>query len=162
MDATKSAKCCCKCFGKVKTIYQHFIHFLTRIPLPQEGFLPKSFVRGHGRCWSAHPRPPWPRGAARRPNRRPSRLRSAAVCRLGSRGPRPSPQAEPNGTKGKKTLRKFWHLKNRKFWKLCAIQTIDLRNIANGKPLSIEAMSAMSAVKMTWINSKLTQTILQL
>ena len=74
--------------------------------MPQE-VSPRIIVWGQGpRCLS-HPRPPRPRGAAAgRPNQRRSPLRSEAVCRLGSRGRRPSPRAKPNRKKG----RKLWEI----------------------------------------------------
>ena len=84
--------------------------------------LPKSLVRGHGRICSPHPPLPWPREAARGPKRRRSRLRSAAVFCLGSRGPtaKPAKRTRRNG-RGEK----FWENSQKilapqksKFWKL--------------------------------------------
>ena len=58
----------------------------------------------------------------------------AAQCSgVAPREPRPCgprPQAEPNGTKGRKTLRKIWHLKYRIFGNCGYSKTsLDLRNI---------------------------------
>ena len=81
-----------------------------KIPLPQAGFpSPKSFVRGHGRCRSSHPRPPWPWWAARGPTRGPSQLRSAAVFCLGKprpHGPSPANRTQRNG-RGEKLWENF-------------------------------------------------------
>ena len=81
-----------------------------KITLPQEGFsLPKSFVRGHGRMCPSHPRLPWPRWAAGRPTRGPSRLPNAAVSRLGKprpHGPSPANRTQRNG-RGEKLWENF-------------------------------------------------------
>ena len=108
---------------------QHFI--LTTIPLPQEVFPPQILVRGHGPVGPLHPPLPWPREAAAQPTRRHSKLRNAAVFCLGSRGPEAqAPQAEPNRTEGRKTLRKFWRLKSESFGNCChANSSLDFRNI---------------------------------
>ncbi len=82
--------------------------------MPHECF-PWILVRGHGHLRPANAQLPWPRGAAQPQKRGRSRLPNAAVFCLGSRGSRAKPQAEPNGTKGRRTLRKFWHLKGWSF-----------------------------------------------
>ena len=66
---------------------------------PQEVSCP-ILVRGHGPYCPAHPRPPWPPGAAQRPNRGLHGLPSAAVCSLGSGGPGPSRRQNPTKRRG--------------------------------------------------------------
>ena len=101
---------------------------------------PNPSSRGYGRCCSAHPPLPWPRWAARRRKRGRCRLRSAAVCRLGSRGPRaPKPAGRtPTERKGRKILRKFWHLKSGSFG-TCghSNSSLNLRNIVVLKCLEV-------------------------
>ena len=82
-----------------------FIHFTTQ----SQGlmrFPHQILLRGHGpTCWSLHPRPPSPRGAAGPRNRDRCRLRSAAVFRLGSRSPRPSHGQNPKERRGENSNR---------------------------------------------------------
>ena len=128
-------------------------------------FLPKSCVRGHGRCCPAHPPLPWPRWAARRRKCGRSRLRSAAVWSLGSRGPRapkPAGRTQRNG-KGRKNLRKFGHLKSGSFGNCGhSNSSLNLRNIVVLRCLEvIELLERHGAcailVKMAWINSNILQ-----
>ena len=131
------------------------MHFFTRIPLPQEGCPLQILVWGHGRRCCSHPPPPGPREAARGPKRGRTRLPSSAVYCLGSRGRGPSPQAKSNGTKREKILRR---LKSRNVGK-CSILVISPSHQVGWNRCcfvySIEAMSAVLAVKMTWINSNI-------
>ena len=97
----KNTKCPCTCLGchfpqevKTKThqnlepwIKSTFHPFPHSHPIASRHFPPQILVRGRGSLRSAHPPRPWPREAARRLKRAHSWLRSAAVFRLGSRGP---------------------------------------------------------------------------
>ena len=117
---SNSRKQICMQIGALSTKklnHRHFIHFLTTIQclMSHEGF-PWILVRGHGFLRPSHPPPPWPRGAARRRHRGRFWLREAAVCRLGSRGPMAQARRQnPTEPKGRKVLRKFWHVKSQSF-----------------------------------------------
>ena len=109
---TKKKGCWCKslgtCFLELRKIsatnlnHQHLHSHPHNDPMPQD---PQEvsrpiLVRGHGPYCPAHPRPPWPPGAAQRPNRGLRGLPSAAVCSLGSRGPSPSRRQNPTKRRG--------------------------------------------------------------
>ena len=76
------------------------IHFLTAESHVSWGFPTDILLRGHGPSRSVHPRPPSPPGAAGPRNRCLRRLPSAAVCGLGSHGPRPSRRQNPTERRG--------------------------------------------------------------
>ena len=133
VDATKTQNVSAKCCGwyssqkleTISTVEPSTVHTLLphNDPMPNEGF-PWILVRGHGPLRPANAQLPWPRGAAQPQKRGRSRLPNAAVFCLGSRDPRAKPQAEPNGTKERKTFRKFWHLKTWSFWKLWPLELL--------------------------------------
>ena len=78
-------------------------------PMPHE-VSPQILVRGHGRCCPAHPRSPWPRGAARPSHRGHTGLPEAAVCCLESRGPmaKPADRTRQNGRRKNLRWRGGW------------------------------------------------------
>ena len=97
-------------FSKQCENYQHFVHFLTTIPFLS--LTPRLRPRPCVSCASTNAlasrsrwtTPTWP-------------LKAAKCSGVEPREPwhETKPQAEPNGTKGKKTVRKFGHLKSRSF-----------------------------------------------
>ena len=185
--AKNNTKCSCKCFGKFsnklwkqypsKNLNHQHLHFTfpsQRNPIPQEVFPPQILLRGHGCLCSVHPRPPRPPGAAPPRRRGLCGLPSAAVCSLGS--PRTRGQAagqNPNGTKGRKTLRKNLGTSKVKVLENCghSKSSMDLRNIVCLRCLEdielVEKTVAFGVLSKpcqpclqstwTWINSNILQ-----
>ena len=100
------------------------------IPRPHEVSLLNIPLRGHSRICPLHPRPPSPPGAAGPRNRGLCGLPSAAVFRLGSRGPRPSHTQNPTERGGEKFWENFGASKV-KVLEIVATQKpcLDLRNV---------------------------------
>ena len=87
-----------------------------RNPKASWGFPTNILLRGHGPVCSVHPRPPSPPGAAGPRNRDLFGMPRAAVCCLGSRGPRASHRQNPTEWRGE-IFQKFCAPQKSKFWK---------------------------------------------
>ena len=101
---------------------------------------PSILVRGHGRVGPEHPQPPWPRGAVGQPQHGRWKLRSAAASSLGScRGKKCEKLGAPQNRSATQTRPELKeHCSSEMSW-------------SHRVGCSIETMSAMSGVKMTWI-----------
>ena len=148
--------------------HQHFVHLhisssftSQRNPKASWGFPTNILLRGHGRHRPAHPRPPSPRGAVGPRNRGLCRLPSAAVFRLGSRGPSSSHWQNPTEGSGEKFWENFGRLKSRSLGNFGHSKILPKRQEHCGFEEVLmtsswlkKAMWTRLAVKMLWGNFK--------